>query len=218
MAAALLLPTALGAASLAGAMSIPGGDFSGWLQVCAPKSFPDPTSQEADKIRRDAKNGDASNVWGHCKNEVAEADRALLAKELLRIEVEAGKTYYVKWHVPYKPGTPLPKMVLVDEATGAAEDERPSRYPVILRHARQPWRARYQDDVVGWHGCRKWFRLDEGLRRARADRCRSSTFGPSPLTGSRRINCSQARVTGDISTLPEGRHFHFALTRLELLL
>ncbi len=121
MAAALLLPTALGAASLAGAMSIPGGDFSGWLQVCAPKSFPDPTSQEADKIRRDAKNGDASNVWGHCKNEVAEADRALLAKELLRIEVEAGKTYYVKWHVPYKPGTPLPKMVLVDEATGAAE-------------------------------------------------------------------------------------------------
>jgi hypothetical protein len=102
-------------------MSIPGGDLSGWLQMCGPKPFPNPSSPEADKIRHDVKNGDSSADWSRCKNEVAEAERVLLSKELLRIDVEAGRTYYVKWSVPYKPGTPAPKMGLVDEATGAEE-------------------------------------------------------------------------------------------------
>lgn len=119
--AGMLMPGPVGAAVLASAMSIPGGDISAWLQMCGPKPFPSPSPQEADKIRRDLKNGDYSDEWSRCKNGTAEAYSMLSSKELLRIEVEAGKTYYVKWHVPYKPGTPAPKMELVDEATGASE-------------------------------------------------------------------------------------------------
>ncbi|HXM40541.1 MAG TPA: hypothetical protein VN924_04775 [Bryobacteraceae bacterium] len=117
----LLLPGMFGAGELSYALRIPGGDLTAWLQMCGPKPFPSPSPQEADKLRLDLAKGDYSGDFSRCWNGLIEAARVLSQKELLRIEVEAGKTYYVKWHVPYKPGTPLPKMVPVDEASGAAE-------------------------------------------------------------------------------------------------
>jgi hypothetical protein len=96
--------------------------------MCGSNPFPSPSRQEADKVRRDIKNGDYSDNWSRCKNETAQAYRAFSWKELLRIEAQAGKTYYVRWSAPYAPfrlaksnGSRVTKMELVDEATGASE-------------------------------------------------------------------------------------------------
>jgi len=122
------LPGILGMGQLAKGLSIPGGDFGAWLQACGTSPFPSPSSQESDRIRRNIENGDYSDNWTHCRGEVAEAYLMLSSKELLRIEVQAGKTYYVKWSAlrstfhPVKSNDQRPtKLELVDEATGASE-------------------------------------------------------------------------------------------------
>lgn len=90
----------------------PTGD-SVWLQMCGPNPLPKPSSPEADKIRRDVTSGNYSNDWSRCQRKAAEAFAMLRSKERLRIEVEAGKTYYVRWAGK--------KMELVDAAKGTKE-------------------------------------------------------------------------------------------------
>lgn len=111
----MLVPGALGNVLLMDAASGPKGDLSAWLQMCGPNPFPQRSSQEVDKIRSDLKRGDYSDEWSRCKNEAAAADLMLQVKERLRIEAEAGKTYYVEWSVSGSGG----KMKFVDAATGA---------------------------------------------------------------------------------------------------
>jgi hypothetical protein len=113
----MLLPTALGGGLLADSMSGPKGDLRAWLQMCGSDPFPARSSQQVDKIRSDLKRGDNSDDWSRCKNEAAAADLALQLKERVRVEAEAGKTYYVKWSLTASGG----KMELVDEAKGAKE-------------------------------------------------------------------------------------------------
>lgn len=84
-----------------------------WLQMCGPNPFPKPSSPEADNIRRDVMSGNYSNDWSRCQHDAAEAYITLQSQERLRIEVEAGKTYYVRWA-----GN---KMELVDAAKGTKE-------------------------------------------------------------------------------------------------
>ena len=90
----------------------PTGD-SVWLQMCGPNSLPKQSSPEADKIRRDVTSGNYSNDWSRCQHEAAEAYITLQSQERLRIEVEVGKTYYVRWTGK--------KMELVDAAKGTKE-------------------------------------------------------------------------------------------------
>ncbi len=124
--AGLILPGALGNAAMANALSCP-GNVGPWLQMCGSKPFPDPSSPEAKeevkKIKLDLKNKDSSDDWSRCNNAVIQASaivqsKILQAKTTLRIEVEAGKTYYVEFR--QKEGD----LRSVDTATGAKEVSR----------------------------------------------------------------------------------------------
>jgi hypothetical protein len=111
-----LIPGAIGNNALSNALNLPGGDIKAWLQMCGPDPFPARTSQEVDKIKRDLKRGDTSDNWSRCSNQTAAADLMLQIKKRVRIEAEAGKTYYVKWSAASASGG---KMTLEDEVTGA---------------------------------------------------------------------------------------------------
>jgi hypothetical protein len=84
-----------------------------WLQMCGPNPLPKPSSPEAGNIRRDVMSGNYTNDWSRCQHEAAEAYITLQSQERLRIEVEAGKTYYVRWIGK--------KMELVDAPKGTKE-------------------------------------------------------------------------------------------------
>ncbi len=73
-----------------------GRDLRSWLQMCG-SSY--------------------SGDWPRCSDAVQAAYAIIHLKERLQVEVEAGKSYYVKWSVTSRGG----KMQLMDEAKGAKE-------------------------------------------------------------------------------------------------
>ena len=113
----MLLPPTIGSGLIVDSMTGPKGDLSTWLQACGVGPFPQRSPQAVDKIRTDLKLGDNSDDWSRCKNEVAAAYWILQLHESVRIEAEAGKTYYVRWSVSSSGGN----LKLEDEATGAKQ-------------------------------------------------------------------------------------------------
>jgi hypothetical protein len=122
--AGLILPGALGNAAMANAFSCPGGDLSAWLQMCGPTPFPKASSpegrEEAKKIKDDLKYKDRSDDWSRCRDEAGAAativqSKLQQSKATLRIELEAGKTYYIQFH------RRTDELKAVDDSTGAKE-------------------------------------------------------------------------------------------------
>jgi hypothetical protein len=106
----MMVPGTTGAVLMAQAASIPGGDFSQWLQMCGP-DFVEKTSAQ-DAKGRSAKRGVKSETWERCDNEVVARYWMLSARKIL-IHAEAGKSYYFHWAVKG-----YGDLELVDEATG----------------------------------------------------------------------------------------------------
>jgi hypothetical protein len=98
----MLIPGPIGNVILANGINMKTGNSS-WLQMCGPNPFPSPASspQVAQELRS-------------CEGRVEAALRLVQLHVFLRIDVEAGKTYYVKWSVSSSGG----KLALENEATG----------------------------------------------------------------------------------------------------
>jgi hypothetical protein len=101
----MLIPGSTGNVILANGINMKTGNTS-WLQMCSPNPFPQPSSSP--EAARDLEN---------CEGRVEAAFKLVQVHVFLRIEAEAGKTYYVKWSVSSSGG----KLTLENEATGEKE-------------------------------------------------------------------------------------------------
>ena len=98
----MLIPGPIGNVILANGINMKTGNSS-WLQMCSPNPFPKPATSPQ-----------AALELGNCERGVEAAFRLVQIHVFLRIEAEAGKTYYVKWSVSSSGG----KLVLENEAIG----------------------------------------------------------------------------------------------------
>jgi len=115
----IAIPGFMGRNLMMDAASIPGGDFSQWLQMCGPDLFQKHTTEDAKEAGSNSKRGAKTEAWNSCKNAVDAGVLSLTANKRILVNTEAGKTYYVRWSVGHFGAGG--ELELVDEATGAKE-------------------------------------------------------------------------------------------------
>ena len=93
----MMLPTVMGSGLIVDSMGGAKGDVSAWLQACSLNPFPTRTEEEVSKLKADLKEGNSSNIWIRCKNDVASAYWLLAMHDSVRIQAEPEETYYVHW-------------------------------------------------------------------------------------------------------------------------